>query len=340
VGSGTTANRNPRGVVAVGASAGGVDALTQFVAGLPDDLPFAVTVVMHLQPNRFSMLDRILDRAGPLPALRAEHGAQLESGHIYVGVPGRHLLVHDQHLVLSQGPTENNHRPAINALFRSVALAYGPRAIGLLLSGARDDGALGSAAIRARGGTTIAQTPRDATFAAMPTSAIEAGAIDHQIAVADAGRLLMTLADREIEDTTMERDTQLELENRIAMGSRFSVVVDTEDLGPPTGYVCPDCNGSLQEITAGNFRCHVGHAWTIDALLGTHDSEVENALWMALRSLQEKSRAARRMAKQTSTSTGEERYGAVAEEAERALKILGEHLAQAFCEIAEPGAGR
>lgn len=153
-------------VVAVGGSAGGVEALTHFAAGLPTDLPYAVLVALHMPAGAPSVLARILDRNGPLPAAQAVDGAPLMSGTIQVAVPNRHLLVDGNRIALSEGPTENGHRPAINALFRSTALAYGQRAVGVLLSGVLDDGTLGCAAIQSRGGTTIAQSPGDALFSA------------------------------------------------------------------------------------------------------------------------------------------------------------------------------
>src|SRR3954470_15956192 len=129
-----------RGVVAVGASAGGVEALTEFAAGLPRDLPFAVLMVLHMPAGAPSALARIVDRCGPFPAVPANDKASIEPGLIYVAVPDRHLLVDDHRVVLSDGPTENSYRPAINALFRSVALNFGSRAVGVLLSGVLDDG--------------------------------------------------------------------------------------------------------------------------------------------------------------------------------------------------------
>jgi two-component system chemotaxis response regulator CheB len=152
------------------------------------------------------------------------HGTRLDAGKIHVAVPDRHLLVHDRRIILSDGPTENGHRPAINALFRSVALAYGRRAIGVLMSGVLDDGVLGSDAIRSRGGTMIAQQSGDALFPDLPLKAIQAGVADHQVAAAAAGGLLKQLADREFEQRDVEPDTRMELENRIAMARRYSAI--------------------------------------------------------------------------------------------------------------------
>jgi two-component system chemotaxis response regulator CheB len=319
-----------RGVVAVGASAGGVEALTQFVAGLPEDLPFAVLVALHLPANAPSVLARILDRSGPLPAMAARDNSPLEAGTIYVAVPDHHLLVADHRVVLSEGPTENGHRPAINALFRSVALSFGPRAVGVVMSGVLDDGVLGIAAIRSRGGITIAQDPDDALFPAMPINALDAGVIEHTAAAADVGKLLAKLSEKVIEERAMEPDNGMELENRIAMGRRFSTSFDSEQLGPPSGYTCPDCNGSLMTVSERNFRCRVGHAWTADSLLKARDDEVEGALWIALRSLQEKARLSRKLADNVGPGAMKKRYIELAEEAESALTVLSGRLSEAI----------
>jgi two-component system chemotaxis response regulator CheB len=325
-----TSGNGTLGVVAVGASAGGVEALTQFASGLSPSLPYAFLVVLHMPPNAPSVLARIVDRAGPLPAVTAVHGTLLQAGTIHVAVPDHHLLVDDHRIVISEGPTENGHRPAINALFRSVALAYGQSAIGVLLSGVLDDGMLGSAAIRSRGGTTIAQSPSDALFASMPLNALEAGVIDHEVPAAEMGGFLKQLAAREFEERKMEPDKWMELENRIAMSRRFSAEIDTEVLGPPSGYACPDCNGSLVAVSHGNYRCRVGHAWTAEALLSARDEEVEEALWVAVRSLQEKAALSRRLAKRAGWGMLARRYIELADEAEHAMTVLGDRLPRVY----------
>ncbi|OCB41480.1 protein-glutamate methylesterase [Mycobacterium malmoense] len=315
-----------RGVVAIGASAGGVDALSRLAAGLSADVPYAYLVTLHIPAGTPSVLDRIVDRSGPLPAVPAEDGAALEPARIYVARPDRHLMVDDHRVVLSQGPTENGHRPAINALFRSVALTFGPRAIGVLLSGVLDDGVLGLGAIRSRGGTTIGQSAEDALFPTLPNNARDAGVLDREAAAADIGALLKELSHQEPKDPNMQRDAAMELENRIAMMSRFATDFDTQQLGAPSGYTCPDCNGSLVSISEGNFRCQVGHAWTADALLAARDDEVEGALWVALRSLQEKARLARQLAEKVGQGVLNRRYTGLAEETERALRVLSDRL--------------
>jgi two-component system chemotaxis response regulator CheB len=207
------------------------------------------------------------------------------------------------------------------------------------LSGVLDDGVRGLAAIRSRGGATIGQSTDDALFPAMPTAARSAGVLDHQVAAADMGAVLRKLSHRDIPgiediEDIAQRNVQadskaeagMELENRIAMSSRFSTDFDSQELGPASGYTCPDCNGSLVSLSGGSFRCRVGHAWSRDALLAAHDDEVDTALWMALRSLQEKAKLARQLADTVGHGMLYRRYVAMAEETERALTVLSRRL--------------
>jgi len=314
------------GVVAIGASAGGIEALTELAAGLPPDLPFAVMVVIHMRVGAPSMLAKIMDRSGPLPAAAAIDGAVLEAGRIYVAVPNNHLLARDHRVVLSDGPWESGRRPAIDVLFRSVALDYGPRAIGVLMSGLLDDGVAGLRAIRAKGGITVAQEPTDALFPDLPRNALKAGVADYTVAAKDIGGLLTQLADRDIEEQVMDPDGRLELENQIAMGARFAISVDAEELGPPTAYTCPTCKSALMALGENTYRCLVGHAWTPEALLLARDCELEETVSAAIRILKEKAKLSRKLAEGSSPGADFERYAASADEAERAITVLGEGL--------------
>jgi two-component system chemotaxis response regulator CheB len=328
----TSESSRPRGVVAVGGSAGAVEALIQLAAGLPTDLPSAVLVVIHMPTGALSVLATILDRSGPLPATTARTGDALQPGHIYVSPPNHHLLVDDHRVTLSHGPTEDGHRPAINALFRSVAVTFAQNAVGVLLSGVLDDGLLGLAAIRERGGATVAQDPSEALFPGLPRRAVESGVVDHQSTAADMGMLLADLTQRTAEPPRARGDKRLELENRIAMGPAFATTDDTDALGPPSDYTCPDCNGTLLNAGRSSYRCHIGHAWTSDALLRARDTEVQNALWIALRSLQEKGKLSRKLAAKVGPGSLRNRYTELAEEAESAAEVLGKHLTEVYPE--------
>lgn len=164
----------------------------------------------------------------------------------------------------------------------------------------------------------------------MPLNAIRGGQVDHQAAAGDIGALLGRLADRPVEETDMEPDDTMELENRIAMGRRFSTAFVSEALGPPAGYSCPDCNGTLMEVQVGNYRCRVGHAWTSDALLAAQDNEIEGALWVALRSLQEKVKLSRKLADNVGSGPMFQRYTEMADEAEHACTVLSTRLQEAY----------
>jgi two-component system chemotaxis response regulator CheB len=198
-------------VVVVGASAGGIDALTRIVSRLPGDLPAAVFVVLHVSAGATSVLPAILTRHGRLPARHATSGEAIEPGTIYVAPPDHHLVLEAGSIALSRGPRENRVRPAIDALFRSAAVAYGARVIGVVLSGYLDDGAAGLAVIKKHGGLAIVQDPDDAQCAGMPRAALEAVDADHVTQVDDAGpligRLVRTpLAERSRESLAFSRD--------------------------------------------------------------------------------------------------------------------------------------
>ncbi|MEU8658068.1 chemotaxis protein CheB [Actinoplanes philippinensis] len=312
-----------RDLVAVGASAGGVEALRGLVAGLPAGYPGAVLVVLHVPRAAPSALPGILSRSGPLPAGQARDGDVVRGGTVYVAPADHHLLLLDGHLRLSRGPAENGHRPGIDPLFRSVARAAGRRAIGVVLSGSRDDGAAGLAAIASRGGTTVVQDPEDALHPWMPRAALETVAADHVVAAAAIGPLLAALTATPLAPGPDPGPDPL-LDSEVAMSELFPATGDR--IGAPAGFGCPSCGGSLFQIEGKplpRFRCRVGHAWSPETLLDEQAEALESALWMALRALKEKAELSRRMA-----AGGRERYLSAAEDAEAAAGTLRELIAR------------
>ena len=286
----------PRDVVVVGASAGGVEALRSMMSGLPPDLAAAVLVVLHLPRSGTSALASILARAGPLPVSNAEDGGKLARGHVHVARPDHHLLVVDDRVVLSRGPTENGHRPAINALFRSAAVAHGAAVTGVLLSGVLDDGVAGLRAIAAQGGAVVVQEPSDALYSAMPQHALAALTPDHVVPATGIGEVLGKLTETTVENQ-LSASELLRWENNIAGGKRPHREV--EHVGSPSEFSCPDCDGVLADIDGGEwYRCRVGHAWSADALLAAQGSALDRAMWTALRTLEEKTALSTRMAEQ------------------------------------------
>ncbi|GAA1619792.1 chemotaxis protein CheB [Actinoplanes couchii] len=313
-----------RDLIAVGASAGGVEALRALAAGLPARYPGALLVVLHVPRSAPSALPAILSRSGPLPAVTATDGEPVRAGRIYVAPADHHLLLTDGHLRLSRGPAENGHRPAVDPLFRSVARTAGRRAIGVVLSGSRDDGAAGLATIAARGGTTVVQEPEDALHPWMPRAALEAAEPDHVVPAAAIGGLLAALTAVPLEPRPAPGPDPL-LDAEVAMSELFPS--DSGDLAPPAGFGCPACGGSLFQIESRplpRFRCRVGHAWSPETLLDEQAEALESALWMALRALQEKSALSRRMA----AGSHRDRYLGLAEDADTAATTLRELIAR------------
>jgi two-component system chemotaxis response regulator CheB len=182
-------------IIVIGASAGGVEALTELVGLLPPRMSAALFVVLHVPAWRPSELPAILSRSGPLPASHATEGQLIRQGHIYVAPPDHHmLLASDGTTQLWRGPKENGQRPSINACFRSAAVAYRDRVAGVVLSGMLDDGATGLWWIKQFGGRAIVENPGEARYPDMPLAAIDCAKIDYIVGVAEMGRVLTQLA--------------------------------------------------------------------------------------------------------------------------------------------------
>ncbi|HEX6404114.1 MAG TPA: chemotaxis protein CheB [Pseudonocardiaceae bacterium] len=286
------------GVIAIGASAGGVEALQAVVAGLPAELPAVVLVVLHIPRQAPSALAGILNRAGPLSAVAARHGMPARPGKVYVAPADHHLLIRDGHLELSVGPTENGHRPAIDPLFRSAAVAFGAGAIGVVLSGARDDGAAGLTEIVERGGQAVVQDPDDALHRSMPASALEHVATAHVLPAAKIGALLGELVGEGAVPIEQPRpNPDLAAENELA--TLTSLTTAEMQSARPSGFSCPSCQGVLFELNgepAPRYRCRVGHAWSPGTLVAEQTVTVEEALWVALRALEENAAMNHRLA--------------------------------------------
>lgn len=283
-------------IVVVGGSAGAFEALRTVVAGLPGDLPASLFVVLHTAPDAPSLLSKLLSRSGPLPAHPASHEETFSPGRIYVAPPDRHLLLYDGHTLLSRGPRENRARPAIDPLFRSAAVELTTRVIGVLLSGYQDDGVAGLAAIRQCGGLTIVQSPGDALVSELPEAALRAVDVDYEVPAAEMAPLLRRLVAQTAgpppevpEGLRLEVLLQHQVESELARSHR---------LGQEVALGCPDCGGPLRQMDDKRvirFRCAVGHALSAASLLDGQGREVERALWIALRTLEDRARLLRKM---------------------------------------------
>ena len=317
-------------IVVVGASAGGVEALVSLAASLPADLQAAVFVVLHVPSTGTSALPDILGRHGRLPAGHVKDGEPIELGRIYVAPPDHHLLIRTGHVHLARGPRENGHRPAVDPLFRSAAREYATRVIGVVLSGALDDGTAGLVAVKSRGGIAVVQDPQDALYPGMPASALEHAEVDHVLPAAAMGALLARLAAEPAEEPSGPAPTDMKVEVEV---EGFSLVaMEGEHPGEPSGFSCPDCSGVLWAIQDGGmqrFRCRVGHAWSPESLLTRQSEALEAALWIALRSLEERAALARRLAepaRRRGHTITASRFEEQASEAQQAARVVRELL--------------
>jgi two-component system, chemotaxis family, protein-glutamate methylesterase/glutaminase len=279
-------------LVVVGASAGGVEALRDLVSLLPHGLRACVLVVLHVPADSPSALPTILRRAGSLPVRQAEEGAVLRAGEVVVARPDHHLVVVDGGVTLTRGPKENGHRPAVDVLFRSAARARRADVLGIVLSGALDDGAAGAVAIAAAGGRIAVQSFEEALYANMPRAAARAVGRVEELDVVRLAALVASWAEEHGREESPETGVTSELEREVEMARLDPEVMhDPDRPGDPSGFGCPDCAGALFQIEEGNlvrYRCRVGHAWSAESLLARQTVELEGALWMALRSLEEK----------------------------------------------------
>jgi two-component system, chemotaxis family, protein-glutamate methylesterase/glutaminase len=281
-----------RNIIVIGASAGGFDAISQLVATLPPDLDAAVFIVWHMAPEVKGILPRVLNSHKTLWAAHALDYEPIVCNRIYVAPPDRHLIVERGFVRVSRGPKENRFRPAVDPLFRSAAYSYGEQVIGVVLSGALDDGTAGLWAIKNRGGIAIVQDPCDAQVPSMPEHALQAVEIDYQVSVDQMGSLLTHLAAEEI---TNEKEPDMDENKKISAEIRYALqegspVKSMLQIGELTPFACPECHGVLSAIKDGDiirYRCHTGHAYSADSLLASITENIENTLWDTIRGIEE-----------------------------------------------------
>lgn len=293
----------PKFVVVIGTSAGGLNALSEFVSQLPPATDAAYFIVMHL--SRTSISDFLLSRLQNQTALKceiAQEGLSIARNHIYIASSNEHLLVKADRIVLGRGPEENRWKPSIDVLFRSAAAAFSTRAIGVILTGLLDDGATGMLAIKRSGGICIVQDPNEAEYPDMPLAVINTMEVDYCIKLADMGEVISEIV--QTDPARVEAPDDVLIESQIAE----RVVVDYDNvrqLGEKSIYACPDCGGGLWALSSEGedfssltrYRCHIGHSYSEKDLVLKQEQVFESTLWVALRIMEERKTLLRKMEK-------------------------------------------
>lgn len=302
----------------------------QLVHDLPPDLPAAIFIVLHIPAHSPSLLPDILDRSGSLKAIHPTDDMPIERGCIYVAPADQHMLLDKGRVRLTRGPRENRHRPAIDPLFRSAALVYGARVVGVVLTGSLDDGTAGLLAIKQRKGIVVVQDPKEALYPSMPQSALNHVQVDYRKPIAQIGPLLARLAhEPAADDKAYPASEDMQKEVRIAEMD-INLLGSDKQVGTPSVYSCPECGGVLWEMQDGNllrFRCRVGHAFSIESVLAEQSDALERTLWAALKSLEENASLSRRMAN-SAHQNGHARLQAMYEKKSREAEQHAETLRQ------------
>jgi two-component system chemotaxis response regulator CheB len=328
-----------RDIVVVAASAGGLEPLRAVMAGLPADLPASVHVVLHVPATGGRALPNILDRAGPLSAGPAMDGEPLRHGRVYVAPPDRHVLIAEGRTRLSRGPRQNGLRPAADPLFRSAALFGGPRTTAVVLSGTLDDGALGSATVERQGGAVLVQDPAEAAYTSMPRAALAATGQAMALRTRALADAINRLARQPVEVYQAEppADLRSEVAGLLSGGPRTD-----PDTHAYSGLTCPECDGPLYEANQDkvpSFDCLVGHRWSPQSLFEEQGTSVERALWLAIRSLDERVRLTQGLADaalRRGHTMSAARFAAAAEEAGLSADAIRKVVNEMTTTINEP----
>ena len=299
--AGNTLNRNnnkPGGIpvsesqriIVMGASTGGFEAFRKIISELPTDFNSPIFIVWHIAPDIRGILPQVLNKISGIHAAHAYDKEEIKPNRIYVAPPDHHLVIEEGMVRVTHGPKENRFRPAVDPLFRSAAYAYGNRVIGVILSGALDDGTAGLWTVKHFGGVTIVQDPMDAEVPSMPESAMREVKIDYCVGISELPALLVRLSKEPMSPKPgVIKDEQTKKEIQIAQEGRTRQK-EILDFGVITPFTCPECHGVLSKLQNGNitrYRCHTGHAYSADALITALTEKIEESLYNAVRGIDE-----------------------------------------------------
>ena len=286
-----------KNIIVIGASAGGYKAVTKLVSKIPQGLPVAIFIVIHLAKNSSaSVLKNHLEKhTGYICHLPSDQETILP-GYIYLAQPDVHMLIKPGTIRMVKGAKENRWRPSIDVLFRSAAAAYDSKVTGIILTGMMDDGTSGMSAIKRSGGICIVQEPSEAEFTDMPVNVLNNVKVDHRVPVDDMGYILDDILSKPTEHKSIPAEVKIETEITERM---VSSIAEMDRLGEHSNYTCPDCGGNLWEVKnepQPRYRCHTGHTYTEKLLLQLQTENIEESLWVSIRMLEERRNLLKNMA--------------------------------------------
>jgi two-component system, chemotaxis family, protein-glutamate methylesterase/glutaminase len=279
-----------KNIIVIGTSAGGLEVLKRLFSGLYEGIAAAVFIVWHIPPDVLGILPQVLSKHSTMPIAHAVDNEPIVFNRVYVAPPDRHMMIERGRLRLIRGPKENRFRPAIDPLFRSAAYSYGSRVIGIVLSGALDDGTAGLWTIKQFGGTSIVQDPQESEARGMPESALRSVKVDYKVTVREMIEVLKQLV---LEPATENHEPGIKQREKTGSELKISMMEEQivkKPIGELTPYTCPECHGVLGVIKNGDlvrFRCHTGHAFSADTLLSILTDNIEGSIWNAIRGIEE-----------------------------------------------------
>jgi len=279
-----------KNIITIGASAGGIRAVSRLCASFDQELDAAVFVVIHLARNSTTeVVLRQIQKSSKLICRIPQHGEAIKNGHIYLAPPDYHMMLEKERILIQKGAHENHWRPSIDVLFRTAAAAYDSCVTGVILTGMLDDGTSGMLAIKRSGGRCMIQDPAEAEYPDMPNNVLRNVAVDHQASLEELGYILSDLFSRgECKRSQVPEDVSLEAGITLRMASSTE---ELEQLGALTHFTCPDCGGSLVKIAAEQsvrYRCYTGHSFTEKVLANEQNKALEDSLWTAIRMMEER----------------------------------------------------
>jgi two-component system chemotaxis response regulator CheB len=279
----------PKHIIVIGASAGGLPVILSLVSTLRTDLDAAIFIVLHISKTAIAeVILQTIQKKTTLTCVVPLNNDEIKRGCLYLAPADHHLFLKKGTIAITYGPTENRFRPSIDVLFRSAAAAYAWRVTGIILTGLLDDGTSGMDAIKRSGGTCIVQEPSEAEFDSMPTSVLKNVDVDYQVSVNDMPFVLEDIFSRKV-DPNVQVPEDVAIEAGIT-GDMTSAISKLALIGEHSNYSCPDCGGNLWKIThdrVPRYRCHTGHAYTEKTLLEKQEEVLVESLWVSIRMMEQ-----------------------------------------------------